>query len=177
MGTRNLTMVIQNGQTKVAQYGQWDGYPEGQGATALKFLKSSNLQHFTNQLQKCQFLKDSGGYPPSNFVDRDHGAEILNEINNTNESEIKLIDSTNFAGDSVFCEWGYVVDFDTQTFEVYKGFNKIPLVENDRFFFLQTDGGNHGHYPIKILEKFSLTDLPTLSKFLEICEGKLTGIR
>jgi len=28
MGTRNLTCVMKDGQYKVAQYGQWDGYPE-----------------------------------------------------------------------------------------------------------------------------------------------------
>ena len=31
MGTRNLTMVIQDQQTRIAQYGQWDGFPDGQG--------------------------------------------------------------------------------------------------------------------------------------------------
>jgi hypothetical protein len=39
MGTRNLTRVICDGKTKVAQYGQWDGYPEGQGKTVLNFLR------------------------------------------------------------------------------------------------------------------------------------------
>ena len=38
MGTRNLTMVIHKEEPKIAQYGQWDGYPSGQGSTALKFL-------------------------------------------------------------------------------------------------------------------------------------------
>ena len=28
MGTRNLTVVYLDGQYKVAQYGQWDGYPK-----------------------------------------------------------------------------------------------------------------------------------------------------
>lgn len=32
MGTRNLTAVYIDGEYKVAQYGQWDGYPEGPGA-------------------------------------------------------------------------------------------------------------------------------------------------
>ena len=27
MGTRNLTCVFKDGEYKVAQYGQWDGYP------------------------------------------------------------------------------------------------------------------------------------------------------
>lgn len=31
MGTRNLTCVVLDGEFKVAQYGQWDGYPEGSG--------------------------------------------------------------------------------------------------------------------------------------------------
>ena len=39
MGTRNLTCVIKDGKYRVAQYGQWDGYPEGQGMNILNFLK------------------------------------------------------------------------------------------------------------------------------------------
>jgi len=37
MGTRGLTVVVLNGEHRVAQYGQWDHYPAGQGVTALKF--------------------------------------------------------------------------------------------------------------------------------------------
>lgn len=38
MGTRHLIEVVVDGQIKVAQYGQWDGYPSGQGVDVLKFL-------------------------------------------------------------------------------------------------------------------------------------------
>lgn len=40
MGTRHLTAVFVDGEYKVAQYGQWDGYPEGQGLTCLEFARS-----------------------------------------------------------------------------------------------------------------------------------------
>ena len=30
MGTRHLTAVVLNGDFKVAQYGQWDGFTNGQ---------------------------------------------------------------------------------------------------------------------------------------------------
>ena len=40
MGTRHLICVVSDNQYRIAQYGQWDGYPEGQGAAILEFLKS-----------------------------------------------------------------------------------------------------------------------------------------
>ena len=54
MGTRNLTMVISNGKTKVAQYGQWDGYPDGQGMTALSTLKRIILSGELGQFKTFQ---------------------------------------------------------------------------------------------------------------------------
>ncbi|KAL3713400.1 hypothetical protein TMatcc_002103 [Talaromyces marneffei ATCC 18224] len=38
MGTRNLICIWYKGRFMVAQYCQWDGYLEGQGATILQFL-------------------------------------------------------------------------------------------------------------------------------------------
>lgn len=39
MGTRNITRVILNGQMKVNQYCQWDGYPDGRGIDVLTFMR------------------------------------------------------------------------------------------------------------------------------------------
>ena len=38
MGTQNLTSVWFEGKYRIAQYGQFDGYPSGQGLTVLHFL-------------------------------------------------------------------------------------------------------------------------------------------
>lgn len=40
MGTRNITRVILDGQAKVNQYCQWDGYPTGRAKEVLTFLQS-----------------------------------------------------------------------------------------------------------------------------------------
>ncbi len=40
MGTRNITRVISDGEVKINQYCQWDGYPTGRGADVLR-----NIQH------------------------------------------------------------------------------------------------------------------------------------
>ena len=46
MGTRNLTVVVKDEQVRVAQYGQWDGYPEVTGRGILKILREINKPFF-----------------------------------------------------------------------------------------------------------------------------------
>jgi len=62
MGTRNMTMVIdQEGAKKVAQYGQWDGYPSGVGADILNFLKNTELfEKFKAKLGRVRFAEPEG---------------------------------------------------------------------------------------------------------------------
>lgn len=189
MGTRNLTIVVSNGQIKVAQYGQWDGYPTGQGATILEFLRETmNKNFFVNQLKKVRFLEeeehkqlfrdlgididDNGGcltseesykyreaYPQ---LSRDMGGEILEYIQDCEDEEILLQDYIEFVGDSLFCEWAYVVDLDNDKLEVYHGFNKEPLTEEDRFYKYETDFEHRKekYYPVKLVKTFSFKELP-----------------
>ena len=57
MGTRNLTAVFIDGEYKVAQYGQWDGYPGGQGMTALHFLRDEmEEERFKDAVRKSVFI-------------------------------------------------------------------------------------------------------------------------
>lgn len=64
MGTRNLTMVRLNGALKVANYGQWDGYPTGQGETVAAFVQAY-LRHkttraeFADKVAKLTFATDA----------------------------------------------------------------------------------------------------------------------
>ena len=45
MGTRSLIAVQLDGEYKIAQYSQWDGYPEGQGLGCLNFLKTCMVEY------------------------------------------------------------------------------------------------------------------------------------
>lgn len=191
MGTRNLTIVIVNNETKVAQYGQWDGYPGGQGITALEFLRTADLQQFKNKLSNVKWLSDeeqdsflstigvTDGWMNGEqaqkyharfpFVNRDHGAKILSLINES-EGDVFLNDGSPFAGDSLMCEWAYVIDFDKNTFEIYEGFNKTPLTDGDRFFTTKLDKDRGEYKQIKIVKSYSLSDLPTEEQFLKDLE-------
>lgn len=191
MGTRNLTCVVKDGEYKVAQYGQWDGYPEGHGLTILRFISDkNNLDKFKLGLEKVRFLDYDG--KDKNFVEeynkacpkyygdqekrtpeqvhwfetyksRDIGAKILRNIADSKDEEIILVNNLEFAADSLFCEWAYVVDFDKNTFEVYKGYNKHHLDDGERFKDMK---GEDGYHPVAYICSFDLDDLPSEDEFL-----------
>ena len=178
MGTRNLTCVKINGEYKVAQYGQWDGYPEGQGKTILAFLHQMNTEHFKERIKACRWATDEEVdeiYKPYRECDeygafskdypnltRDTGGEILAFIDGS-EGEVLLCNQLAFAADSLFCEWCYVIDFDENTFEVFKGFNQDALDEQQRFAYLST---NKEYEPVRFVISYELNCLPTITEFL-----------
>ena len=194
MGTRNLTAVFIDGEYKVAQYGQFDGYPEGQGTKCLTFLRDKmDEDKFKEQVRRLYFASEeeletlwenNGGdielgtmqgdkyeryteaYPQMN---RCVAAGVLEMIQDGKVNFLR--DSITFAADGLFCEWAYVIDFDKRMFEIYKGFNKQPLTENDRFYFLK-DFESDAYHGVKLLAAWSLDDLPTLEEFLHVTTKK-----
>ena len=182
MGTRNLTVVHKNGQYKVAQYGQWDGYPEGLGVTLLNFLKSVNMQSFKTAIDNVSFLVEEEfneinkkidsmkeallgyewqkDYP---YLSRDCGGDILNHI--VFKGVTKIRNSLEFAADSLFCEWAYVIDLDTNKFEIYEGFNKEKLSENERFYFLE-DKSEGEYHPVRFVKAYDIDNLPEEKEFI-----------
>lgn len=196
MGTRNLTAVVLDGEYKIAQYGQWDGNPGGQGATICAFLSNTdNINKFRTNLSKVRFFEPQGqdkefaeAYDKNapmwssepdkrtpeqkrwftTYMTRDLGGEILNNVAWSADDEIILKNEINFAADSLFCEWAYVVDLDNEKLEVYKGFNKTPLTETDRFYFLEAKS-ERGYHPVRKVAElpFSEIDSDAVSKINE----------
>lgn len=196
MGTRHLTMVIHKEKLKVAQYGQWDGYPSGEGETVLTFLKKTNLDDFKKKLENVRFINEEdeeeiqkfmesigspNGWMNSEqssmyhkkypYLSRDNGAEILDMIMESEES-VLLRDSSDFAGDSLFCEWAYLIDLDNNVLECYEGFNTTPLEDGQRFknISLHDYSGMNQYYPIKCIKKYPLDKLPTKEEFVNDLE-------
>jgi hypothetical protein len=134
MGTRNLTIVKDKaGTNRIAQYGQWDGYPSYSGIQALEFLRDEGNQALLHaKLDLVQFVGDeevdtlykqyeSTDWENKDFLNaypglhRDTGIDILKVVANAT-APIKSVDNTEFANDSLFCEGIYEVDFSTNKF-------------------------------------------------------------
>jgi hypothetical protein len=139
MGTRGLTKVVdRNGVTKVAQYGQWDHYPAGQGVKALNILTAeyNSVKMLELALDKCEFVSDAkreiiyAGFSQkyNGHLDisdkfsamlpsfsRDTCANILNVIIYSAD-KVFLIDESEFEKDDLFCEGVYEVNYQTNKF-------------------------------------------------------------
>ena len=200
LGTRHIVAVHIDGEYKVAQYGQWDGYPSGQGATVLDFLQNGDVAGLKRNLAKTyapteddyrrmwaevghDIVASNGMVPwdksekfaklyPS--LHRNTGAEILAFIaSHDGEDRIPLENQIAFVGDSLFCEWAYVIDFDVGTFEVFKGFNKVgPAPEGSRFHGIPWNAEykssiGETYYQVALAHSWNLGDLPSREDFLE----------
>lgn len=166
MGTRNLTLVKKNNEYKIAQYCQWDGYPDGQGRTILEFLKSEfDKEKFTKQLDKIKNIsqkeidslyKELNINPENDFItmddsakfkthypqlDRDMGGEILSYVQNCKDNIILLSLDIDFINDSLFCEYAYCLDLDNNELQVFIS-------------------GNH------LLKSYNLDNLPDVENFV-----------
>ena len=145
MGTRNLTAIKVDGDIKVAQYGQWDGYPDGAGLnimnTIQQVIAQNGVGYLANNVRNCRVLEndevvalyeelgiegewisfeDAERFKEAHpQLDRDMGSDIVRFIYNNGPCDISL--STDFATDSLFCEWAYIVDLDNEAVEVYCG--------------------------------------------------------
>ena len=191
MGTRHVIAIVQNNEYKLAQYGQWDGYPSGQGVDILKFLQDSNLDRFAEKVAKCSFLNDEEieavnaqaekDNKMPEHLSRDAGAKILQMI--MDSDGLKTHNCLDFVAQGLFCEWVYVVDLDKQTFEVYKGFQETPVPEDQRFASMNPDPakfvpeykGQILYYPAHLVKTYSMHNLhplflPSKEDFLKDCE-------
>lgn len=185
MGTRHLISVVLDGEYKIAQYGQWDGYPSGQGQAIVDFLLDNfDREAFKRQLAKCRFLDREGkdkafveSYSANapewssepdkrtdeqkrwwkTYMSRDLGASILKAVAESQDDEILLDDHSSFAGESLFCEWAYVIDLDKDVLEVYEGFQKQSVPAGERFAEMKPRDGDY--YQVKHLKTFPIAEL------------------
>ena len=149
MGTRGLTQVVLDGEYKISQYGQWDHYPSGAGVEVLDFLRTMDADAFKDKLRALDtspvdiralyatlgielteygYVGSDGAeifkrcYPQ---FDRDMGPGILTSVY---DGSVKHV---NVDLDETWCEYIYIIDFDTGNFSVsYPGVGPAWPLDN-----------------------------------------------
>lgn len=179
MGTRGCYGFYKNGITK-ATYNHFDSYPSVLGESILDFAGNTSLKNMNKIFDKIELVREDS-IPTIEQIENcqdftDLSVSSQNIINfycllrkaqgdlNAYKTNLKyMIDSKEFLGNSLFCEYAYIINLDKNVLEFYKGFNKVP--QNNRYSKFANSQENGGYCECKLLAEYPLT---------EIYEGKIT---
>jgi hypothetical protein len=167
MGTRGAFGVVADGVEKIG-YNHFDSYPDGHGLDVLHWVRDVVTGGTESQVrEKAINLKylDEDNVTPNQLKEFDaiSGWDLAGHLDFG-----YIIDASDFPYDGLFCEWGYIVDFDNRQLEVYQGGvqNLTPI---GRF----KNGGvnDQGYDAISLVAYFSFDHLPSDEDFLDQTAG------
>lgn len=200
MGTRGIIGLVIDGEVK-ATYNHFDSYPEALGAKMLAFAASLTVRmdRVIEQARALRLVTDDDPIEEGvrirasarGLIDRNVGARIgADNAIDTSENWYQLLrnaqgdldayldlgvmeDSVAFADDSLFCEWGYLIDLDRKRFETYRGFVTTPHTDGR---FGKGDSkpadwepryaSDKFYYPIRLLMDYRLDSLDTVERYV-----------
>ena len=203
MGTRGLLGFVADGELK-ASYNHNDSYPAGLGADVLTFVAQlvkdgpAAIASAKERVKALRVVENEGTEPTDEDVaalhpwtnesvgrPTDSGKpswyQLLRETQGNADAILSsgyILDGRDFGKDSLFCEWAYVINFDTQCIEAYRGFQTTPPTKG-LWVGQPPDaivGGKKAerigevYYPIEQVHAFPFGDLPESWEFVATVE-------
>jgi hypothetical protein len=169
---------VSNNEVKTT-YNHYDSYPAWLGRQSIEFVKTAiqggTLTDFEFQAQSLRPVDEDHKPTPEQLARFKAFSEEVSEGDDwysalrkcqgnwalTLQSGYIILDQ-GFALDSLFCEYGYLVNFDDKTVEYYVGFQKSP--HDKGRYATQANPEPQGHrsteyYPIALLKAFTFDEI------------------
>jgi hypothetical protein len=190
MGTRGFITFVADGVEKTA-YNQFDSYPEGVGSSVLVWLRfaAQDLEDLRERVKALRVVSRESTPTDEDvkrlaafadlrvsYQDPREWYVLLRETQGSPATMLQagmIEDASQFPADSLFAEWGYVIDLDKRVFEVYRGFQQAPH-DKGRFAKMQLarrGGSVDPYYPVALVESWPIETLPNNEKFLSALTG------
>lgn len=188
MGTRGFITFVADGVEKTA-YNHWDSYPDSLGAGVLEWLRTERdradvtetadwLAPIAARVRALRAVRHHDRPTPADierlepWTDLGVGSRSRNDwyclLRGTQGDPAAMLDAgviedaSHFPADSLFAEWGYVIDLDKQVFEVYEGFQQSP---HDKGRFASRKAEDNNYYPVALVQSWPLAELPDSAAF------------
>jgi hypothetical protein len=190
MGTHGFITFVANGEEKTA-YNHFDSYPDGLGLDVLEWLliARDSVSALREQVKALRVV-DPESRPTAEDVERlkkyanqnvstralDEWYVLLRATQGDPHAMLDagvIEDASGFPADSLFAEWGYVVDLDTEVFEVYRGFQTQP---HSKGRFANRGEGTRSalgteYFPVAKIRSWAFHELPTAEEFTAVFAG------
>lgn len=185
MGTRGVYGFHKNGVDKIT-YNHFDSYPTGLGEGVKKFISNHTIDDFNNIFKKLKMVK-SNTKPTKKQIEDCKKYANVNVSNGTvedwycllreaqgnlealAEDLVYMIDDASFLTESLFCEWGYVINLDTNMLEIYRGFQTKP--QQNRYFSSEHTDNLGEYYNCALIKEIPLDDVKKFD--MKRLEGKV----
>jgi hypothetical protein len=183
MGTRGALGVFIDGKTK-ATYNHFDSYPDGLGADVVAAVrnilgdpergmdwlktKARAIQMWPqDQRATPELIEKLKKYADTSVSTRDVAEvyvlsrKMQGDIEDYIEAEFMEEGGEAFMGDSLFCEYAYIINLDDGVLEFYRGFQKEPH-EKGRYASLPFEKERRAaqYYPVALVGTLPLNELP-----------------
>jgi hypothetical protein len=174
MDTRGFVGFVIDGTEKIT-YNHNDSNPSSLGLNVLHWLRTVNgaLETVRGQVRALRVV-DPNSSPTAEDVDRLRQFANRNVGERTPDDWYVLLrktqgdpaailqagvieDSSGFPTDSLFAEWGYLVNLDDETFEVYEGFQQTP---HDKGRFATRPSADSSYAPVALVASWPFVALP-----------------
>ena len=154
-------------------YNHYDSYPEWLGAHIVEFVKESSVEEL-NAIYDGLILIDGSSVPDEAQIEEcslwtdtlvSKGStsdwycllrKAQGEFQSFHDGLRYMIDNHNFIKDSLFCEFGYIINLDDNALEFWKGDQEVPQKGN-RY---GTECSEDGYYPCRFALSFPLSSIP-----------------
>lgn len=194
MGTRGFVGFVADGR-ETFTYNHFDSYPSGVGTEVLAFARtlagdSETEERYRNLAREIKHVSDATPPTREQVVELAQFADLNVSKGNLYEEWYGLLRNTqgnpalilgcgyaehdpDFPRDSLWCEWGYLIDFDRRVFEVYEGFQQSPPTAG-RWADVTppVEATSAGYHPVNRVAVFNLDDLPTDEEFVAKLESE-----
>jgi hypothetical protein len=173
MGTRGCIGWTFDGKNYIETYNHYDSYPEGLGKAMVEAIEVLDMAVLKENLKNIVSITDSDVIVSDEQIIKKYskysenpnkmekvdwywllrsmqGTEQLYEIEKGNLNHV--IVAENWMRDSLFCEYGYTLNFKTNMLELWEGFQEKPS-KNNPFGCSKED--NRDYYPCKRVGKIS----------------------
>lgn len=130
MSVRGAWGLRYKGQDKI-KFNYWDSYPDRLGKDILEFLvkHKDNLGELETFFKKIELL--TKGSEKAKKYYKKFGDNTTQDIKDLYVKEYpQMVDDKDFLQDSLYCEYGYIINLDTRKLELYIGFQKDKPPEN-----------------------------------------------
>jgi len=181
MGTRAAYGFIIDGKEKVT-YNHSDGYLDGLGINLLNQLNGVWLEYMEETVRNVILIENDEEIVTEQSIidelqdytyDRREGGKTWYSLLRGSQGNIVcyacdeplkyMIDGKDFLYNSLFCEYAYIINFDTGMFEFYEGFNKDPNAAG-RYAKIPEGSKDNDYYGVKFIGETPLKAIVTASK-------------